>query len=265
MKKKYHALAFLFSILILSGCGKVACSYCGEEKFCEEYNILDTTRYICQDCANDPNVTLSSNVVSEYQAAPLDDSFFGIGSDRNKKETSDDNEANADSSAEESSTSDYYDSSENNENNTLESIPETQTSANSNSVGKDEILSRLAPLMSSTNLLLAPGANANEYSVSQSTGDNTDVTIQFNTDSNGKCSLVITKQGKNNIAPFTNSCINASLAFIDSTDYSQTGYEIYNNTCQHDTYTKYGCIFTYKDNENASGSDAFATYTISFQ
>ena len=53
-------------LLLTTGCGKVVCSYCGESKFCDEYDINGTTRYICKDCLADPNIGIYGNVVRDY-------------------------------------------------------------------------------------------------------------------------------------------------------------------------------------------------------
>lgn len=69
MKKSNFGIQLLISVLFLlltTGCGKVVCSYCGESRFCEEYDINGTTRYICKDCLMDPNIGIYGNVVRDY-------------------------------------------------------------------------------------------------------------------------------------------------------------------------------------------------------
>ncbi len=69
MKKSDFVLKLLIPFLFLlltTGCGKVVCSYCGESRFCEEYDINGTTRYICKDCLRDPNIGIYGNVVRDY-------------------------------------------------------------------------------------------------------------------------------------------------------------------------------------------------------
>ncbi len=53
-------------LFLTTGCGRVVCSYCGESRFCDEYDINGTTRYICKDCLNDPNIGIYGNVVRDY-------------------------------------------------------------------------------------------------------------------------------------------------------------------------------------------------------
>lgn len=53
-------------LILTTGCGKEVCSYCGESRFCDEYDINGTTRYICKDCLNDPNIGIYGNVVRDY-------------------------------------------------------------------------------------------------------------------------------------------------------------------------------------------------------
>lgn len=69
-------MILFFLLLVLSaslcGCGEQVCSYCGEEKQCHEYDILGTTRYICEECLNNPAASIiSGNVIQEYSDLPV--------------------------------------------------------------------------------------------------------------------------------------------------------------------------------------------------
>ena len=63
---RFKLLISVLLLLLTAGCGKVVCSYCGESRFCDEYDINGTTRYICKDCLTDPNIGIYGNVVRDY-------------------------------------------------------------------------------------------------------------------------------------------------------------------------------------------------------
>ncbi len=75
MNNRNHSLKILFSMLLLlmvlplSGCVRAVCSYCGEEKFCKEFDILGVKRNICSDCLSNPAIGISGNVVRDYSTA----------------------------------------------------------------------------------------------------------------------------------------------------------------------------------------------------
>ncbi len=57
---------FLLCAFFLSACGREVCDFCGENKFCKEFDILGKTRFICRDCLNDPRIAISGNMVRTY-------------------------------------------------------------------------------------------------------------------------------------------------------------------------------------------------------
>ncbi len=75
MNNRNHSFKIIFSLLLLlialplSGCVRAVCSYCGEEKFCKEFDILGVKRNICSDCLSNPAIGLSGNVVRDYSTA----------------------------------------------------------------------------------------------------------------------------------------------------------------------------------------------------
>lgn len=270
LKKHLTFVCILFSMLLLTGCEKQVCSYCGETKYCDTYKILDTERYICKECKDNPDVTVSGNVVNEYQAEPLDDSLFGVGSDRHKKSEVSENSVDE-------QTSDQISQEENNTPNTSvtntdnsqasDTDNNTSSSAQSQSSSYDsreDIISRLAPLLASSALQLAPSPDSKKiYTITKTDGTDAGITLTFDTNSSGKLTLNVAKSTDGDNTSYTNTCISTALAFINMDDYNQTGYEIFNNACQYGNYTKNGCRFYYMD--NSDGSNPAAEFDISFQ
>lgn len=265
MNKKFSLILItILSIFILTACEKQVCSYCGEEKYCETYKVLDTERSICKECMNNPEVTASNNVINEYQAAPLDDSLFGVGSDRHNKnnnvsENQNTSNISENTSAENTDSTNSVSKTEDTANNQFSNNDTASQTSSYDS--REDVVGRLAPLLSSSGLQLSPSPdNKKIYSIVGSDGNNTGITLTFDNNSNNKLSLNIARNSSADNAAYTNTCISAALAFINSTDYNQIGYDIYNNACQYGNYTKYGCRFYYMDN-----SDNSAEFDISYQ
>lgn len=54
MKKILMILTFVSVLFSFSACKtKAECFWCGEEKYCEEREVIDDTVYICRDCLNE--------------------------------------------------------------------------------------------------------------------------------------------------------------------------------------------------------------------
>ncbi len=66
--KKYLSLICILMCSLLCGCARQECSYCGQKRFCKEFDLLGVTRYICDDCLHDPAIAVSGNVAREYSA-----------------------------------------------------------------------------------------------------------------------------------------------------------------------------------------------------
>ena len=67
-KAYFFALSLFVCTLLLGGCGMQECSFCGQKRFCKEFDLLGTTRYICDDCLHNPALAVSGNVTREYSA-----------------------------------------------------------------------------------------------------------------------------------------------------------------------------------------------------
>ena len=82
------AIAYCF---ILTACQEQICSYCGEEKVCQDYDVLGTTRHICEDCIDNPAISTSGNVILDYASEYVDPSLYGVGVSENEPESSQEN------------------------------------------------------------------------------------------------------------------------------------------------------------------------------
>jgi len=67
-KNCFLLLCIFLCGILLTGCGPQECSFCGQKRFCKEFDLLGTTRYICEDCLHDPSIAVSGNVAREYSA-----------------------------------------------------------------------------------------------------------------------------------------------------------------------------------------------------
>lgn len=276
-------IALFLSIIILTACEKQVCSYCGEEKYCEEYKIIDTTRYICKECMDDPNITTSGNVVAEYQAPPLEPSDFGVGSDRNKTQNQQTDNTNASTensnynyNSSENSSDVTFENGENNDyssdtniNNDISNASNDQVSNNSQK-SKDQLLGEIAASLASANMQLSPDSSAEDaYGINFSTGEYAGVKLQFKQGSNGKPALSICKYGSDSDSAedtFKSVCVYSSLAFINSNDYDGSGSTIYTSTKGNGSFESDACNFTYNSSPSSNESEGapLAEFMISY-
>lgn len=279
-------VGILFSC-IFTACEKQTCDYCLEEKYCDEYKILDTTRYICKDCMKNPSIAVSGNVVNHYKAEPLDPSLFGVGSTQYKQSLENQNNANnsevaanpenstpnttnnnSDISPENNNNSNPDNNSNNNETNSSEdsqnSPDENNTNNNdnntSNASGMSDITDRANSLLSNSGLRLVKSSD-NNFDVQDQNGNNTGISFSFDSDNQGRPKLNVKSNSTSN--SFTNTCIASALAFVNSTDIEGKGYEIFNNACQYGNYAKDNCRFYYMD--DTDGDSMEVTFDISYQ
>ena len=66
MSRRFILIFSALFCLLLSACGQQECDFCGQKKFCKEFDVMGTTRLICRDCLNDPSLAVSGNVARSY-------------------------------------------------------------------------------------------------------------------------------------------------------------------------------------------------------
>ena len=259
MRKSYVLFTFLISSIILSGCKKQVCDYCGKEKYCTKYDIVGTSRYICDDCINNPN-SASNNVLSGYMAEPLDPALLGkqdSASEDSASENTDNPEA--DGSLADSSNQDLTASDNNSE------VP--QVTSEYETYSKNDIVNSFSALLSEYNI--EPEASEDDkniYEVKDNNGS-TIIKFTFSKSDSGLLTLTVDRYTADCGSDYVSSCICASLAFLGTADYDGTGYTIYNSAVAHGNYTYDNCRFYYLENSDSGNSSdtPYASYEISYK
>lgn len=251
-----HKINFIVCVcfcLLLSACGRQECDFCGEEKFCQEFDVMGTERHICRDCLNDPSLAVSGNVARSYaelyengtleypEQSPLrpaeepepteeenpmpDLEMIMNGYDPESEIRQRLLEERAQQEAERAAAA---------ANNGAE-VTDTPA-ANYSVLTMEEIISAINTSMQTDNLLLVPtDASGAEYIVY--TG-NTDLSVHLkpSTDPDSR-KLVIEQYEGASSSDYVKAIIRSILPYINSTDYDGLGHEIYNNTIHSGTYT----------------------------
>ncbi len=253
-------LLSLIYMMLLSGCGEQICSYCGESKQCGEYDILGTTRYICEDCLGDRGMSLSGNVIGEYESPLVDPSLYlpynVIVEDGPAVETVSDNNVSVVIPDSESMNG----VSDNQSQDTSGNV-ESNSSSNT-SYGKENLVSTVASNLSAVNFLLQPDDDVKDKYHIYKDGNVTGISISFSGESNGTKVGIAMKNGASD-QNFADICIYTGLACLGSADYDNYGVAVFNSARDHGNYTKDNCRFYYMDELDASTNDgAIATYEI---
>jgi len=249
-----HIIFLLISICFsLCACGKQVCDYCGEEKNCTEYNILGTTRMICDDCLGNPSNATSGNVLREYSQ------LYEDGVLTYPKVASDNEVASENTAASETSVV-----SEDNlsEENISASVNAATAAPTASAMSMDSFRQSLSETFSIQGFTLLPVDETNhEYVLYEG---NTDLGIHFilSSSQNLKPALVVEKYASASSSDYTSVCISCALLFLNSTDYDTLGYSIYNNACQYGNYTYDGVRFLYMENSDSEVADGLPAVTF---
>lgn len=243
--KRYIQIIMLASILLLTGCSlKQTCDYCGEEKFCSKYDIIGTTRYICKECLASNDYSVSSNVYSAYVAEPIDPELIGSPSPEPTSTASNDQESTPSTELE---------------------TPSTPALTPSTSLSRDAALSLLAALLAAQSYSISPDENdVNHYDIYAGSSD-TGIDIIFSYDNLGRLKASVTKTASTAETDYASCCICSILAFTNSTDFSGTGFEIYNTTTAHGNYTFGDCRFYFSGGNVSETSEITESFDISFR
>ncbi len=257
MKKNYLYI-FLLSliyVMLFTGCGEQTCSYCGESKQCGEYDILGTTRYICEDCLGDRGMSLSGNVIGEYESPLVDPSLYL------PYEAVVQDEAIEGISIEGTVSDNYASVVPGSE--SMNAVSDNNTAESSSSKNKDNLISSVASNLSAVNFLIQPDDDVKDKYHIYKDGNVTGISISFSGDNKGTKVYIAMKNGASD-QNFADICIYTGLACLGSADYDNYGVAVFNSARDHGNYTKDNCRFYYMDGLNASTNDgAIATYEIS--
>ena len=278
-KKAYVLLMAVITAVCLLGCAKKAeCAYCGEEKYCNEYDILGVTRFICDDCLNDPRSSISGNVLLDYESEYVDPALYIVSvndipeaavSDNGFVPIGDDSDIfQADLPLNDSVSSDV--ASEDTvipvtpvEPVTTTTTPDTtqtqsttpSTNVNINTKGKDTVIANIQNALSSQGYYLQQADDTdtkyNLYNGNTSTG----IVFDFSGSDSSSTKLTASQPKSASDVDFLNACVCSALGFLGSDDYYGTGAEVYNNVVEHGKYSYDGCKFYYLESSDKEIAD----------
>ncbi|MGN0345797.1 MAG: hypothetical protein ACI4DU_00760 [Lachnospiraceae bacterium] len=291
----------LVSSSVLYGCGEQVCSYCGEEKQCHEYDILGTTRFICEDCLNNPAASIiSGNVIQEYSDLPVSGNLVLVTdyfqstdvttseetnhSDENLSESNEitgNNNTSGDHAAgsDDVSGDNFFDSdngsgdtiSSGSDDNTntnpgeSESAPENSNAQESSQpvASYNSVMGKLNETYVSAGLQLVPEDNNNTTFGLYNGGTFLGIKFAFSNTGSTPPTLSVQNYGNANASDYSAACINAILAFYGSDDYDGVGYDTYTRTQEHGNYSANGLHFYYTNYGSAQDGNPAVTFDIS--
>lgn len=267
----YLICLFTLTITLLTGCGEQECSYCGELKNGEEYDILGTTRFICTDCLNNPAAhILSGSVINEYASRPITESdniiiasdYFSTpvdpmangdyrSDDFENISTNNDDFINEDFHDEENyvDANDSFDDQQANYEEVASEVPNESSSTDYDaSIGLgprdyNTIMATLNSVYVSAGMQLVPQNGDNTVFNITNAGSDLGIQFVFTNGNNGYLALSIQAYKEANASDYTTACINAILAYTGSNDYNGLGYDIYNNATNNGNYAYANCHF----------------------
>lgn len=241
---------FLLCAFFLTACGREICDFCGENKFCKEFDILGKTRFICQDCLNDPRIAISGNMVRTYsemyengtleypegsplrpdsgtptpaaEAAPALPTLTPDIHINNPEAPTPSPDAGAPDAA----------------------SPTPTTAPDSGSLNGQALIDRLNESLAADNcVLLAKNDDAKEYKLYSG---NTDLNITFRptAGADGKSDSLVIGLGENaSSSDYVKAVIRSILVYAKSSDYDGLGHDIYNQVIQNGEFRYDGVLY----------------------
>ena len=259
-RKTIWLLCTLFCLL-LSACGQQECDFCGQNKFCKEFDVMGTTRYICRDCLNDPSLAVSGNVARSYAELyengtleyPVESPLRPV--EEPEEEVEDDGiprpdlemimngyDAEADIRqrllAEQAEKMQEAGLSELPSDTVPEPdyISEPKERTELTELTMEEIISAINTSLQSDSLFLVPtDGTGSEYILY--TG-NTDLGIHLKPSADPSSRRLVIEQYEGaSSSDYVKAIIRSILPYINSSDYDGLGHEIYNNTIRIGSYS----------------------------
>ncbi len=242
-------LSLILSLILMVGCtGKETCAYCGETKYCREYDLVGVTRLICDDCLRNPEVAGNSPaILAEYGITPKEEE------PANEEETTLETDVPFEDSIDIETNSESI-----SENNAPQEII--------TSVTKDGLLKSLQAYYAETNMELIVSENNKNVYMLYAGDEYQNIDFLFTPVAEGMVPPLSVQcyEGASDTG-YTAACIRSALIYIGSTDYSGLGYEIYNNCVSYGSHVSgdtkfYYTAFSETDVENGAPK---ATFDIS--
>ncbi|MBQ9867012.1 MAG: hypothetical protein IJM34_08325 [Lachnospiraceae bacterium] len=258
----YHAVpvvklwaVFFLCALFLTGCGPVACDFCGKTKFCKTFDIVGVERHICNECLNDPSVAVSGNMVRTYSERYEDGSLkypddSPLNPDYGKpKEEPSLTPAVMPPASGEINVSRYEQGTAGPTPTPVTAPTPTAASASSNTAsdpGKlsgEALISALNSKLSADNMSLSPVAGkTGEYTL-LSSGNDTHIRFKTSAGSADKDKLIVEQRENASSSDYVKAAIRSILAYTGSDDYDGLGHDVYNAAIQNGSFINNGITF----------------------
>jgi hypothetical protein len=267
-------LLAIFSIFMPGCAKKEKCAYCGEEKYCNEYNILGTTRFICDKCLNDPTSSISGNVLLDYEsdlidpelyivsvndvtpAAVSDNGFIPIG-DNTQTDTASvtpSEDIIPETAVPTPAPTDVTPATPEPTPTPSETAP--SSNVNINTKGKDTVVANIQTALSAQGYYLKQSDDTDTKYELYNGNTATGIMFDFSGSDSQTTKLTASMPKGASDVDFLNTCICSALGFMGSDDYYGVGADVYNNAVLHGNYSYNGCKFYYteaSDKEVADG------------
>lgn len=261
-------------MLFFTGCAKKeVCAYCGEEKYCKEYKILDVTRYICDECLNDPRSSISGNVLLDYESDLIDPELYIVSvNDTTVPAVSEndfipigDNTAVSDTTPSENNVPETViptpypevtpvpEVSPTPAQETPESSP--TSNVNINTKGKDTVVANIQTALQTQGYYLKQSDDTDTKYELYNGNNATGIMFDFTGSDSQTTKLTASMPKGASDVDFLNTCICSALGFMGSDDYYGVGADVYNNAVLHGNYSYNGCKFYYTESSDKEVAD----------
>lgn len=225
--RKLQLLLLIGSLLCLSACGKKeTCAYCGEAKYCTEYDLVGVTRLICDDCLNQGVKAVTSPGIMEEYGVIIPETPVSEDTDTENPEVS---------ASDTPSTSLTPAVSDN-------TAPQFTTT-----LSKDDIVTALSAYYSESGMELKLSENNRHVYELYAGEEYQGINFLFTPVAEGQEPplSVLCYDGASSTG-YTAACIRSAITYLGSNDYSGLGYEIYNTATAYGSHQVGNTKFYYK-------------------
>ncbi len=250
------ALSASLLTLLLCACGETTCDFCGQQKVCREFDVMGTTRHICNDCLNNTASAVSGNVARQY-AELFENGTLEYPADSPLADHSEDEQSEGEGgeNIEMPEPVEVYtpvdDSSVDNEQDTEpaetdqpedNAEPTEDTPVDTSGLANEALISDLNRKLQADSMILYADANdVNIYHLYENGGD-TGIVFTVSPGTSGD-KLSICQYSPDSSQSYVKAVIRSILTYVDSNDYDGLGHDIYNGTIQNGSYSQSGINF----------------------
>ncbi len=250
------ALSASLLTLLLCACGETTCDFCGQQKVCREFDVMGTTRHICNDCLNNTASAVSGNVARQY-AELFENGTLEYPADSPLADHSEDEQSEGEGgeNIEMPEPVEVYtpvdDSSVDNEQDTEpaetdqpedNAEPTEDTPVDTSGLANEALISDLnRKLQADSMILYADSNDVNIYHLYENGGD-TGIVFTVSPGTSGD-KLSICQYSPDSSQSYVKAVIRSILTYVDSNDYDGLGHDIYNGTIQNGSYSQSGINF----------------------